>query len=147
MKKITLDTSVLVGLLNPRDLWHPKAVALENQLVSDGDELIYFDCVLAETISTITRRLHEKNRVTEIASMVDALDARLPKENITWIFPDVQRLYPRIMELVRMTQGVLNFNDALIALACQERSIEYVASFDADFDRIAWLQRISVVRE
>jgi predicted nucleic acid-binding protein len=36
----------------------------------------------------------------------------------------------------------LNFNDALIALACRERSISAIASFDADFDAIAWLKRL-----
>jgi predicted nucleic acid-binding protein len=37
--------------------------------------------------------------------------------------------------------GVLNFNDALIALACREREIPVIASFDADFDQISWLRR------
>jgi predicted nucleic acid-binding protein len=36
----------------------------------------------------------------------------------------------------------MNFNDALIALACRERSIPAIASFDADFDDIAWFKRL-----
>ena len=36
-----------------------------------------------------------------------------------------------------------HFNDALIALSCRQRSIEYLASFDADFDQISWLKRIA----
>jgi predicted nucleic acid-binding protein len=37
----------------------------------------------------------------------------------------------------------LNFNDALISLACRERNIPAIASFDADFDQVAWLHRLA----
>ena len=33
--------------------------------------------------------------------------------------------------------------DALIALACRERGIPRIASFDADFDQVEWLQRLT----
>jgi predicted nucleic acid-binding protein len=39
--------------------------------------------------------------------------------------------------------GVLNFYDALIALACREREIPVIASFDPDFDLIPWLNRLT----
>ncbi len=39
--------------------------------------------------------------------------------------------------------GALNFNDALIALACRERGIPSIASFDADFDQVPWLRRLA----
>ena len=43
-----------------------------------------------------------------------------------------------------MTQIVLGtFRDALIALACRERGISAIASFDADFDQVPWLKRIA----
>jgi predicted nucleic acid-binding protein len=51
-------------------------------------------------------------------------------------------LYDDILALIGASLGELNFNDALIALACRERGIAVVASFDADFDAVAWLQRI-----
>ena len=36
------------------------------------------------------------------------------------------------------------FNDALIALSCQLRGFEFIASFDPDFDHHApWLKRIA----
>lgn len=44
---------------------------------------------------------------------------------------------------MRTSEGALNFNDALIALACRERNIPAIASFDSDFDTIEWLQRLS----
>jgi predicted nucleic acid-binding protein len=48
------------------------------------------------------------------------------------------------MDLIRSSDGELNFNDSLIALACRERQIEVLASFDRDFDRISWLKRIAL---
>jgi predicted nucleic acid-binding protein len=55
---------------------------------------------------------------------------------------EIQRLYPEILALVREHHGELNFHDALIALACRELDIPYIASFDRDFDRVSWLTRI-----
>jgi len=46
------------------------------------------------------------------------------------------------MALVRTHGGELNFHDALIALACQEFGIKHIASFDGDFDRVAWLKHL-----
>jgi hypothetical protein len=47
------------------------------------------------------------------------------------------------MDLIRSSEGELNFNDSLIALACRERQIASLASFDQDFDRISWLKRVA----
>lgn len=91
--EIVIDSSVLVGLLVPNDLWHPQAVALW--------------------------------------------------EAIKWILPDVPHLYLEGLDLIRSSSGALNFNDALIALACRERGIPAIASFDADFDQVAWLRRLA----
>lgn len=44
---------------------------------------------------------------------------------------------------MRSGGGELNFNDALIALACRERGIPAIAGFDADFDRVPWLRRLA----
>ena len=43
----------------------------------------------------------------------------------------------------RATIFATDFNDALLALSCRNRGIPYVASFDADFDTVAWLKRLA----
>ena len=140
---IAIDSSVLVGLLVPNDLWHTRAVALWKAIKTAEHVGLFFDCVVAEAISAAVRRMYEKGRATEVASLMDRLNAQIPLDTITWILPDVPRLYPQILELIRSSSGELNFNDALIALACQERNIPAIASFDADFDRVDWLKRIA----
>jgi len=37
--------------------------------------------------------------------------------------------------------GALNFSDTLVALGCRELGIEYIATFDSDFDSITWHQQ------
>lgn len=141
--RVAVDSSVLVGLINPHDLWRDQALALRDTLLGSGAELLYFDCVAAESISAAVRRLHEKGRLTEVGALLDRLESQVPDETITWILPDVPHLYPEVLDLIRSSSGALNFNDALIALACRERGIPAIASFDADFDQVAWLRRLA----
>ena len=141
--KVAIDSSVLVGLINPRDLWRAQAVALRQSLLVAGAELFYFDCVVVESVSAAVRRLHERGRTADVAALLDRLNVQVPASTITWILPDVPRLYPAVLDLIRSSSGALNFHDALISLACQERGIPAIASFDADFDQVAWLRRLS----
>lgn len=140
--QIAVDTSVLVGLINPRDLWRQQAVALHDALLTADGKLLYFDCVVAEAISATARRLHEKKMAADVAELIDDLQARVPADDITWILPDAPRLYSAALDMMRSTAGALNFNDALIALSCREREIPAIASFDADFDQVTWLRRL-----
>ena len=141
--EVAIDASVLVALLNPHDVWHARALALLDALREAGIALIYYDCVAAEAISAVARRLHEKGRAVEVRALLARLDAQIPYETLTWILPNVPDLYPHVLDLVRMSSGELNFNDGLISLACRERHVPAIASFDSDFDRITWLKRLA----
>lgn len=139
--QVAIDASVLVALLNPRDFWRAQALSLQNALIEAAITPVYFDCVVAEAISAAARRLHEKGHAAQVHSLLDRLTTQVPHDALTWILPDVPRLYPQVLEIVRASSGELNFNDALIALACRERGIATIASFDPDFDQIVWLSR------
>jgi predicted nucleic acid-binding protein len=130
-------------MLNPRDICHPRAETLLTALRDAGFTLLNFDCAVAEAASTLMRRLHEQKRSAEIPVILDALNAQVPHHVITWTFLDIPRLYPQVLDLMRDSSGELNFNDALTALACRERGIPAIASFDADFDQVAWLKRVA----
>ena len=141
--EIAIDSSVLVALLDSRDLWRDQSVALERALLNAGNAPIYFDCVAAEAISAAARRLREKGREVEVAALIDRLNRQVPYEQLTWILSDVPVFYPQVLDMMHDSSGELNFNDALIALACREREIPAIASFDADFDQVTWLERIA----
>ena len=140
---VALDASVLVALLNPNDVWHDRALALQEAVMHAKATVVYFDCAVAESISAVARRLHEKGRSVEVERLLEQLETQVPRDLITWILPDVPRLYGEAIGLVRSSQGELNFNDALISLACRERHIEAIASFDPDFDKVTWLKRVT----
>ncbi len=141
--QIAIDACVLVALLNPRDLWHTQAKTLMEALHTANFAPMNFDCAVIEIASVLTRRLREKGHSDEVPAILDQLNTYLPPRLITWILPDVPYLYPEVLALMRTSEGELNFNDALMALACRERDIPAIASFDPDFDRVPWLKRLA----
>ena len=98
--QIGIDTSVIIGLLDSRDIWHTPAISLQEAITAAELEPVYFDCTLAEAISTMARRLQERHREVELPGLLDGLLADFPAEAITWILPDVPRLYNQVMELI-----------------------------------------------
>ena len=90
------------------------------------------------------RRLHERHQAERIPAVLQRFRHELPAAAITWILQDTERIYEPILSLVEQSNGVLNFHDALIALACREREIPVIASFDPDFDLIPWLKRLTL---
>jgi predicted nucleic acid-binding protein len=143
MTIVIIDANVLVALVDARDKWHGKALALRDALLAEGAQLVYFDCVINESIGVIGRRAEEQQRSHEFAHLLDELIALTPEERITWLSPSAQRLYGEIVRLCRAHHGKLNFNDALMALAAQELGIAAFASYDGDFDEVVWLTRIA----
>lgn len=142
-RQIGLDTSFVIGLVDDKDLWHAQALELKTTIDANDFQPVIFDCVLAEVISTLARRVHEQRRAVNFAELNARLQARFPKKVITWLYPDLPGLYDDIVARVEQSNGELNFNDALIALSCQKRGIALLASFDPDFDQVGWLKRVA----
>ena len=140
---IAIDTSVLLGFFDSHDAWHAPAITLILALEEANLTVFYFDCVLAEMISTLARRLREKRREADLGDLLSQVMSRCPVGRITWILPDAPALYAEAIEQVRTSEGELNFNDALIALSCRNRGIPRIASFDRDFDSLPWLARVA----
>jgi predicted nucleic acid-binding protein len=140
---IGLDASFVIGLLDEKDIWHVPASQVYADMLARSAQIMAFDCVLAESVSTLARRVHEKRRTTDLKLLFERVRAKFPTKSISWLYPEVPEVYDRVVMLVEQTAGELNFNDALIALACQQRGIKFIASFDGDFDRLPWLRRIS----
>ena len=137
-----IDTNVLVGLLDDRDKWHDVVVALCDELSKSQAELVYFDCIINETVSVLARRTSEQKRPEQLDFLLYQLESIIPVNEITWASEATSRLYPEILKLVRASSGKLNFHDALIALTCREQGISVLISFDQDFDELDWLTRI-----
>ena len=143
MTRVAIDANVLVALVDSRDKWHARAQAMLGSLKAQDAQLVYFDCVLNETISVLARRAEEQNRAGEFAALLSRVQHHVPEARIAWAFLETRRFYSEILEMAQQTQGALNFHDALIALICRELEIQAIASFDQDFDQVVWLKRIN----
>ncbi len=142
MIMVALDTNIVVALVDDHDKWHTTAVAIRDALIGAQAQLVYFDCVLNESIGVIGRRTAEQKRPEQFDRLIDELTIIMPASNITWVGGAAQQWLDEILNLCRANHGALNFHDALIALACQVLGVRFLASFDLDFDHIPWLTRI-----
>ena len=145
--RVAIDTSVLVALFVPNDTWRSQAATLVNDLRQRQASIIYFDCVVAEALSAAVRRLHERRQSQRIPAILERFRHELPgtAHNLdSSRHRAIVRTDPRFGG---KSNGALNFHDALIALACQEREIAAIASFDPDFDQVPWLSRLASTEE
>jgi predicted nucleic acid-binding protein len=115
---------------------------MRDALLEIHAQTIYFDCVFNETIGVIGRRTAEQKRPEQFDRLLARLTALIPAASITWVGGAAQQWFHEIIRLCRESHGVLNFHDALIALACQNLAVGFLVSFDADFDHLTWLTRI-----
>ncbi|MBU0510226.1 MAG: type II toxin-antitoxin system VapC family toxin [Chloroflexi bacterium] len=139
---IAIDSNVLIAFVDGRDKWHSQARVLLAELDTQDREVVFFDCVLNESISVMARRSEERKTTKEFPGLLKRLEQVVPEDTIAWVSEEIRTLYHDILELVKETNGRLNFHDALIALVCREMGIPTVVSFDKDFDEIEWLTRM-----
>ena len=141
-QRALIDTSVLVAVINVRDSQHARATAAIRSAISANVVLVYCDVVIAEAISVLARRAEEQKRSDEFAAEIEKLFAQAPIAERTRLFTKVDVWFDEVVTLVQQTKGRLNFNDALIVVACRELGIDTLLSFDADFDAIPDLTRL-----
>lgn len=146
MHKVILDANYIVGLIDEKDIHHKAALLIENKLIETNAQFVYFDCVINEVVNVLIKRANEKKHVQKINTFLEKLHLRCPKEDITWIYPDIEDYYESIIQMVKKSEGSLNFHDSLIVLMANEFEISHVVSFDKDFDKTK-LKRIKDTRD
>ena len=62
-----------------------------------------------------------------VPTLLERIRTQFPASTLVWLYPDLPKQYDEVIALVEQTGGELNFNDALIALACRDRNIPYLA--------------------
>jgi predicted nucleic acid-binding protein len=137
-----LDSNFLVALIDEKDKWRKSAISIQTALNKKKARLVYLDCAVNETISVIARRLEEKGRSKEFTLALQKIEQAIPAENISWMYPEVRRLYPDILAVIKEHEGKLKFHDALMVLAAREMGISQFVSFDQDFDEVEGIERI-----
>jgi predicted nucleic acid-binding protein len=139
---VVIDSNILVAYLDKKDKWHQRSLELIISQRKKSFDLVFFDCVLNETISVLARRAEEQNRENDFKFLMGKLEKSIHYEMINWISGEAKRLYEKIINLIIETNGKLNFHDALLGLICKELGIRTLLSFDKDFDMLDWIDRV-----
>jgi predicted nucleic acid-binding protein len=80
---IAIDSSGLVALLHPHDVWRGRAMEVWQALSEARMVPVTFDCVAAEAVSAAVRRLREKGRQNEVPGLLLRLTQRVPYNELT----------------------------------------------------------------
>ena len=146
-RRLCLDTNYLVSLFDDTDLWYSRASEIRGLLRQNPVAVAYFDCVLNELFAVLARRSRERGTPEAFPALMDRVLQAIPETTVTWLYPYLPLWYGRCQDIMRESQGRLNFHDALIVVAMQELGFSALLSFDAGFDEVASINRLGSTNE
>lgn len=123
MGSIALDSSVVIGLIDPRDAHHERAVAELKAAATRGDDLVMASSAYAEAIVEPLR-----------ADQGELVDGFVDASRMA-IIP-IDRGVARQAAALRAHHGTLRLGDALVLAVARERGAELL-TFDARLRRIS----------
>jgi len=144
MAEVVLDANVLVGFLDKADVHNARAVALLAELRRDGHVPLILDVLVAEAVSVICRRAQERRaKQTDLRHVTDKVRSWHGAGAIANVSADMAARFDAILDVVDASDGVINFNEALLVVLQREGAIGAVASFDKALDTVPDFQRTS----
>ena len=146
MINLIYDANFIVAFIDKNDKWHKEVNAIHEEVKARDLGIVYFDCVANEVISVLGKRFEEKGRDEEFKEIIGKFKEVVPKEKLSWIYPNIINYYDEILTLMAKSKGRLNFHDALISVTARKMALKYIVSFDEDFDKIEWFVRIKDIK-
>ena len=142
MIKTAVDTSFAVALMDSKDLHHQRAAQMLARIDEAEVELVYVDCVVNEIYSVIARKLRERKMSERFPVIADEIASSLENVEVVSAYHYLPKAHRAVVDLMKQTQGRLNYHDALIALSLKEEGIDSILTLDRDFDEVEWLERL-----
>ncbi|MFD1635431.1 type II toxin-antitoxin system VapC family toxin (plasmid) [Haloplanus ruber] len=134
MSVVVVDTGVLVGMADTDDEHHGVAMdiirGIDHGDLPTGQVTNY---IVLETLNWI----HNRKRHAKAVETYERLNQSAGFE----ILHAAQKDFPRAVELFETYDG-LSFGDATIAAYMAREDIEYLYSFDDDFDTLGGITRL-----
>lgn len=135
MAEVLIDANVVYGFRMPRDQWHDQASRIVQSM--DSGELPrgrVTNATLSEILSPIQKRVGHGPAVATLEFLEQSAGFR-----VRYL---AQSDFVRGRELFRQSTGV-EFADAMTVAHMRRSGIEYVYSFDDDFDRFDGVTRLT----
>lgn len=105
---------------------------------------VLLDVLVGETVSVLCRRARQRRASPPDLEAALVRIARWHVEGeITSVAVHADRLFGDVLDVVRQSAGILNFNDGLLVVLQHEGVIDELASFDEAFDAVEAFRRIS----
>ena len=128
---VVLDANIIVGHLDPGDSQHAKAEEFVEALRNSDFELVLLDFLVEEALSVLSRRAREpKSGALHLGAAIDTVEEWHKAGHIQPTGELLATAFPRVLEIVRKSGGVLNTNDAKLVYLQRSDLIGDVASFD-----------------
>lgn len=132
MAKVILDANVVIGHLDDQDSLHDRAEALAERIRANGDTLQVIDLTLQEAISVLCRRTTQrKQNPPNLAQILQRVRVWLERGLVGFTQSKLEPLFSEVLELIELSGGALNYNDAALVVLQQRGLIGEVATFDA----------------
>ena len=142
MNRVLMDTSFIVAFMDRKDHHHKKALEIQDKIEKVDVELICVDCVVNEVYSVMARKLIERKMSEKFFKVADMIANFLKDIDVVNAYRYLPNFHFEVINLMKRTEGRLNYHDALMALCCKEESISKIVTLDSDFDEVEWLERI-----
>ena len=134
MAVAVVDTGVLIGMADADDEYHDTAMEIVHEMdhgdLPTGRVTNY---IVLETLNWI----HNRKRHSKAVETYERLNQSAGFE----VLHAAQKDFPSAVDLFQTYDG-LSFGDATIAAYMQREGIEYLYSFDGDFDTLDGITRL-----
>lgn len=128
MKRVFIDTSHLVALINPKDQWHDRAATAESSYIDH--DLTLTEDVLVELLNFFSEQGdHTRKRVAEYVRrlLIDVRIQVVPRDETTFL--EALDLYES-----RLDKGY-SLTDCISMNVCRKQNIDQVLTSDRHFEQ------------
>jgi predicted nucleic acid-binding protein len=132
---IFLDTSFIVAFLNKKDSRNREATELWNKIMDNKwGYPITSDYIVDECFTLLLARRKNLDLLSNLHSFIHGDDKRGISKIIQFL-KITQRIYENTWEVFKkFYDPELSFTDLTILEICRELNIQYLASYDSDFE-------------
>ena len=131
---IFVDSSYYIAIADTKDQWHKKALELSEYIENNSSVVSSF--IISEVVTEIGRRCGGKVAYTLYNYFTD---------NCKIVYID-RDLLSESMEIVLKYDGTLSLADAASVAIMDNMKIGEIISFDSDFDKVDFINRIHTLQ-